>query len=486
MKNIAILLTSLNSGGAERIGGLLAKELSRYYNVYLMLLSTENMVYEYGGQVVDLAIDGMENVKSNIEKYKKAYQIECAISFLEPMNFVNILTKNTETVIISERCALSPQQQPLQGEIAKLKRLYNYADKIISVSYGVQYDLINNYGVNEKLTETIYNFINKKRIIEKSKDQLDEDIVSFIGNSKMLLHVGRMDKQKNHRKLLVQFSKLVHERKDVKLVIKGSGSLKDEISKWIDELNLQGLVKIVSYDSNPFSLYRMATMLVLSSDYEGLPNVILEAMLFGLPVVAVDCLAGPKELLKESHDYESKISGYEVCKNGVLVEQVFSDEIGDTNYLEDAIGLLLDNNELRQQISYNEFKYMQKYTNEMIVKQWIDVIESTKSNNICGKDIRIPELDGCKKLILYGAGEIGKLVLEQFLPFKESYELFCFAVTNKNDNQQQVFGIPVYEITELIKYKEEAMVLVTVSALYENEVINILKQYGFKYTFPNV
>lgn len=486
MKNIAVLLTSLNSGGAERIGGLLSKELSKYYNVYLMLLSTENMVYEYGGQIIDLAIDGIENIKSNIEKYKKMYQIECAISFLEPMNFINILTKNTETVIISERCALSPQQQPLQGEIVKVKRLYNYADKIISVAYGIQYDLINNYGVNANITETIYNFINKEGIIEKSKCLLEEDIISFIGNSKMLLHVGRMDKQKNHRKLLVQFSKLLDERKDVKLVIKGSGSLKNEINKWIEELNLEGFVKVVSYNSNPFSLYRMATMLVLTSDYEGLPNVILEAMLLGVPVVAVDCLAGPKELLKESCDYESKTSGYEVCRNGVLVEQAFSDEIGETHYLKDAIKMLLDNNKLRQQISNNELQYMQKYNNEMIVKQWIDAIENTKSNRICGKDIQIPELEGCKKLILYGAGEIGKLVLEQLLPFKGCYELFCFAVTNKKNNEQQVCGIPVYEITELIKYKEEAVVLVTVSALYENEVLSILKEYGFKYTFPNI
>ena len=88
MKNIAIISTSLNSGGAERIAGLLSKELSKYYNVYLFLLSTDNIIYEYGGTIVDIGQSG-PFYEYPIKIYKKLYDIEIAISFLEIMNFAN-------------------------------------------------------------------------------------------------------------------------------------------------------------------------------------------------------------------------------------------------------------------------------------------------------------------------------------------------------------------------------------------------------------
>ena len=167
MKNIAIISMSLNSGGAERIAGLLSKELSRYYNVYLFLLSIENIMYEYGGTIVDIGQSG-PFYEYPIKKYKEKYQIEVAISFLEIMNFANIRTRGKERVIISERCVQSLIEPPLISQTEKIKRYYNFADEIVSCSEGVKFDLVHNYKVNNTIT-TIYNFIDKKNIQNHKK-----------------------------------------------------------------------------------------------------------------------------------------------------------------------------------------------------------------------------------------------------------------------------------------------------------------------------
>ena len=77
------MIGCLHGGGAERIAGLLSKWLSRSYNVYLFLTNTDNIVYEYEGTIVNLAINGNEFIKYYAAKYKKKYDIDCAISFLE-------------------------------------------------------------------------------------------------------------------------------------------------------------------------------------------------------------------------------------------------------------------------------------------------------------------------------------------------------------------------------------------------------------------
>ena len=106
--NIAILTTSLNSGGAERIAGLLSKELEnkQMYNVYVFLLSTSNIIYEYGGMLVDIGQNGPFYEKE-IKKNKIKYNIQISISFLEIMNFANVRTQIGERIILSERCVQS-------------------------------------------------------------------------------------------------------------------------------------------------------------------------------------------------------------------------------------------------------------------------------------------------------------------------------------------------------------------------------------------
>lgn len=480
MKNIAIIVSSLKGGGAERIAGLLSKRLSKKYQVYLFVCDLHDIVYDYGGTIVNLSINGAEYIDHYIAEYKRKYKIDCAISFLEGMNFSNIRTKGEECVILSERCAQSPIDPPIRDEIERIKRLYNYADGIVAVSHGVKYDLAVNFGVNEKLIKTIYNFIDVDSIHKKMKEAIDPDIESFVGDAKIILNVGRLHEQKNQKKILVQFQKLLRENENLKLIIVGAGSEKNRLQSIITNLALDDYVRIIPYGKNPFPYYRLASLFVLASEYEGLPNVLLEAMTCGVPIVATDCLAGPRELLNDEVDYGADLKRYKVCKRGVLVEQARSDETGETEYLREAIQLLLDSEELRNNMIQNGTQYIREYSNSKILDAWIEVIENAGNKKIkCPDDLPVEKEEG-KSIIVYGAGKKGKTAMLPYLADADSYDLLCFAVSSKEKNPAKIFGLPVMEIEELIPYREEAIVLMGVSYQHQKIVLDHLNHYGFK------
>lgn len=172
------------------------------------LLSTSNIIYEYGGMLVDIGQNGPFYEKE-IKKNKIKYNIQISISFLEIMNFANVRTQIGERIILSERCVQSLMNPFLNAQELKIKRYYNLADEIVACSHGVKYDLEHNYKVQTSIT-TIYNFINKEKIqIEKEKN-IEDDVLRFLNGTPYLLNVGRLDSQKNQSRLIKQF---VHYRK---------------------------------------------------------------------------------------------------------------------------------------------------------------------------------------------------------------------------------------------------------------------------------
>lgn len=486
MKNIAIMVTRLYGGGAERIAGLLSKYLSRKYSVYLFLEDTEKIVYEHGGTILDVQANGEENVLATIREYKEKYDIHCSISFLNRMNLRNIYTRGTELVVISERNANGENVPYSYGAEARIKRWYPYADKVVAVSYGVGYDLAEKYGVSEEKIATIYNFIDTCDIREKSFEMVGGEVEDFVGESRLLLHVGRLEPPKNQKKLICQFAKLIEWGLDVKLLMIGSGALEQELVKQIGSLGIEDRVKLLPYCKNPFPYYRMASMMVLSSNYEGLPNVVLEAMTLGLPVAATDCLAGPRELLSGSRDYGSRTSGVEECQRGILAELAATDETGETDYLARAMALLLKDDALRQRIAQNECSYMSTYSNEVIYGQWVDIIENSSCSGNPTPLRSMPEIEGYRKVIVFGAGMYGREAMAYLKEKAGDLDLLCFAVSDGRRREETVMGIPVYEISELTEHVNDSIVVICVYDTNEYEVRERLEELGFQYTYLSI
>jgi glycosyltransferase involved in cell wall biosynthesis len=113
----------------------------------------------------------------------------------------------------------------------------------------------------------------------------------------VLLAAGRFTRQKDFATLLDAFAILV-KQKDCRLIILGEGKLRGELERHITRLGLEARVSLPGFAGNPYAYMSRCDMFVLSSLWEGSPNVLKEALALGLPVVATDCPSGPKEILQ--------------------------------------------------------------------------------------------------------------------------------------------------------------------------------------------
>ena len=232
-ENVAIIFDGLYGGGAERIAGLLSVYLAERFNVYLFLERTDKFVYDYRGKIIDCGKSGTELMEYNVMLAKKSLNIHYSISFMEFFNYINIKTKQDDVVIISERCNLTCAAPHSFYDELMIRRLYKYADHIVAISDGVRRGLIDKYGIAEEKITTINNFTDKESIVKKS----EESNFAFRKKAgKLIVSIGRLEEQKNHRRLLCQFKNLYDDDKDVQLVIIGNGSLYHELTELVQQL----------------------------------------------------------------------------------------------------------------------------------------------------------------------------------------------------------------------------------------------------------
>lgn len=474
MKNIAIICGVLHTGGAERIAGMLSKELSEKYNVYLFLIDTSQIQYEYGGTIIDIASYG-PYYETTIRKLKAELQIDVAISFLRWVNLINLRTRGRERVILSERSTLETMiPKPLSDEY-KVKKYYNMADEIVACSEGIKYGLINTYGVEPDIITTIYNFIDKKTIMEKATENLDESVQTFLDNAEYFVSVGRLNSVKNHKRLIKQFCWFHREdKKKLKLLIVGNGEQYHDLCQLINYFNLGDYIKIIPHTGNPFKYIANAKALVVSSYSEGLPNVILEAMTLRCPIIATDCMSGPRELLKGTNDYQQQVEEFEVCKRGVLVNNNRSEDSGDTFFMADAMKWVCENEKQLKKIKDNQMKYMLAYTNNRILQKWLEIIkkEGRKTDNIYEMERKL--IETIEHVYIYGAGKIGVQVYNRL---KTVFSIEAFVVTKKKTGQDSIAGIPVKELNEVDKYGKKAVFIIAAGGKNQDEMIEALKQH---------
>lgn len=173
--------------------------------------------------------------------------------------------------------------------------------------------------------------------------------------NKKVLAVGRIKYQKGYDRLVAAWN-LVHKKcPDWQLVIRGNGD-KTEIQAQIDRLGLTDAVAIMPATKDIQDEYMNSSMLVLSSRYEGLPMVLLEAMSCGLPVVSFACPCGPKEVVTDGVD-------------GLLCDN------GDVRQLADGIIRLIQDDELRGKMGSAAWEKARKYTESNTMKKWTDLLE---------------------------------------------------------------------------------------------------------------
>lgn len=171
---------------------------------------------------------------------------------------------------------------------------YNRCHKIVSLTKGMKKD-ISKYGVKSSKIVLINNIVDVSDVVNQSKLTVENKEFQKIKNRK-IIHVGRLEEQKNQRLLLDSFKLVLNHVNDVDLVIIGKGSKEKELKEYVEQLGIKQRVHFFGFQDNPYYFIKNSDLLVLSSLYEGLPHILLETMALKIPIVSTDCKTGPRDI----------------------------------------------------------------------------------------------------------------------------------------------------------------------------------------------
>jgi len=389
-RNILIIIPQLSGGGAERVAANISKMLENRYNVFLATFFDSELKFSYGGNLINLDIPSMKGLNRykmflgrlrKLKYIKRTYSIDCSISFLNNPNLYNVLSKSKEKVIISIRSNQS-QTAPSKLRRVMIKYALNIADKTISISDGVKYDLITKFGASNDKVLTIYNPINieeiQKDLIEEDKNirYLQEDVFN-------ITCIGSLRECKGHLQLIKSFKKVYENHDNARLTIIGEGERRKKLQEFIDSYGLNNCVKLYGYVDKPHLVVNESSLFVLSSIYEGLANVIIEALACGKTVISSDCFSGPREILAPSTDTNYRCKDVEYAEYGILVppftiegETVDQDENEvSVSLFADAISKIIEDENLRQHYEEKAINRASDFSLNKIRNHWIHQIE---------------------------------------------------------------------------------------------------------------
>jgi glycosyltransferase involved in cell wall biosynthesis len=306
MKNnnkLIIFMPSMDGGGVEKNIIIISNYLSKYIKkIYLITYDNRyNKFFDRNIKIINIK----KKSYKNINKYKKYFfcLIELLKLFIKKRN-VSVFTFQANIYAIT-LCKLfgvkvisRSNSSPAGWNKNFFKNLlfgifFKLSNKIIVNSYAFKKQIDNKFNINSKM---IYNPLNKKEILEKSKYKCKQKIF-FNKKIFKIICVARFTDQKDHQTLLKAF-KIISSIINAKLVLIGFGSNENKIKKFLIDHNLERKVIIIKEKFNPYKYIAKSDILVLSSLYEGLPNVLLEALTLKRYVIASNCPTGPKEILE--------------------------------------------------------------------------------------------------------------------------------------------------------------------------------------------
>lgn len=390
-KNIGLLIPYLSNGGAERAVANLSKDLFQYYNVYILLFNQGEYVYPHEGQIIDMKFEYGSNVISRayqvlnhariIRRYRQKLELDYIISFMNTANIYNGLTCSCKSkAILSIRNTRAQEKNSLVGKA--LIKYSNYrASKIVALSKGVEEELVNDFGYNKEKTTTIYNSCSAEWLMRESAE-VNELIRKTDFSSPVICTVGRLHHQKGQWHLFKAMKLVVDKIPGCKLYVFGQGEFMAEYKKFIKELGLEQIIFLVGFVPNHHKFISKCKAFVFPSLYEGLGNVLLEALACGLPIISTDCNYGPKEILND--DYNVDVNDIFFADYGILVPKFKIDKFDKNNLelsddeilLADAIIKLLTDNSLLDKYSKKALNRIESFSPSVITGNWIKLIES--------------------------------------------------------------------------------------------------------------
>ena len=356
--NITFTVPAMKFGGAERVISILSNQWTKMgHNVNIIIVGEDPAcAYPLDSIVNVVCLGGPKKraITAHIQLIRKIRKTILELKTDTTISFLIGTCAYTALALLGKNIPLiySERADPFVRKKRKSMRVFQALVNVFSKGMVFQ-------------TEGAKEFYSKK--IQRQSvvilNPFDTDILpryDIENRKKEIVTMGRLESQKNHKLLIEAFALIADEFKDYKLKIYGDGILKEELQKQIDVLGLSGQVELMGAQKDILNKINKASLFVLSSDFEGLPNALIEAMCVGIPSVSTDCSpGGARELIKDG-------------ENGFIVP------CNDAKSLADAMKKVLSDNELAQKISVEGKKIAKRMECDQIAKKWIDFIQSLK------------------------------------------------------------------------------------------------------------
>ena len=308
-KQIVMMLHDLRGGGAERGRLRLLKAFCEMgHSVELVLIANEGAYLKDIPKDVSTRVIGKSNVFKavpDIMRYLRENRPASVLTSLTHMNvavlIAKILSRSKSKIIVVEHNQISEKAKSARHWRAKMTYifapiLYRFAYKVVGVSEGVAEDIRKFTGLGKNKVICIYNPSFDRSILDLATQDTDHPWVND-GSVPIIVAVGRLHRQKGFDMLIPAFAK-VRTVVGARLMILGEGVERELLERQAGELGIADHVCFTGFVSNPYAIMSRADLFVLSSRWEGLPTVLIEALACGVKVVATDCPSGPKEILE--------------------------------------------------------------------------------------------------------------------------------------------------------------------------------------------
>ena len=353
---IDFYISSLSGGGAENVLTTLAKELNNRGNK-ISITSLEKRPQFYS---VDEGIELIKYDNKNKGKIKEVLadfsvirrqlksrkDTDVCVSFLSRCNLQVLLC----SLFLHKKVVVCDRNNPLMEHSKAVFWISNQIYRLATAVF-VQTEQIKSF-YPEYLQKKIF-VIENPLDTEKLDNQCDDNIVQ----ENTIISIGRLEPQKDFKTLINAFAKIADKYPNWNVRIFGKGDMKDELQACIDKKNLNERVFLCGRTEKPFNELKKSKVFVLSSNYEGFPNVLCEGMYAGLGCISSDCVSGPRELINDGN-------------NGFLFP------VGDEKILSEKLEILLSSQDICDIMGSKAKNTVKRLELPVITEKWYDCLRS--------------------------------------------------------------------------------------------------------------
>lgn len=306
-EKITMVLPDFGGGGAERVMVFLANAfVEREIEITFLAGRAEGpclVDLSPNVRLVDLGVSRFARAVPTLVRHFNRAAPDAVLSALTHANLVTLLAarfaRKGPRIVVAEHNSIAMLANAGRGpkqmvKTALLRSLYPRADCITFVSHAMRSEFVELLGLAPERLETVYNPVSVQRLRKLASDGPGHPWLAH-KEGKIVIAAGRLTEQKDFPTLLRAFAKVPQS---VRLIIFGEGPDRANLEALRAELHLQERVSFPGFVANLPAELAASDLFVLSSRWEGLPGVLLEAMALDIPVVATDCPTGPKEILE--------------------------------------------------------------------------------------------------------------------------------------------------------------------------------------------